>query len=164
MCLNSHLLRIPFRTTQMLGAGSPNWECLKKHQKFFQVVNNYTNNRKKTFFFIQAANKRLEKVIVGTLVLSKICISLWRDRLLEETSAMNFLCLNCGLLTETVDSFLLPTTKSLDADNCCIAWATVMLAHLHTFVWAMLLGHDLKILPWQRNFCICLLSGCSLRH
>lgn len=81
---------------------------------------------------------------------------------LQESSAMNFLCLNHGLLTVNLDYFLLPTAKSLDIDNCCIARATVMLTHLHTLVWAILLEHDLKIFPWQQNFCICLLSGCSL--
>lgn len=73
----------------------------------------------------------------------------------QEASVTNFLCPNCGLLTETLNSSLLPTTKSLDIDNCCIAWATITLTHLHTFVWAMLLGHDLETLPWQQSFHIC---------
>lgn len=78
--------------------------------------------KKYFFFFTQAANKCLENVLVGILqkYVSKSLISLQRAKLLQGTSAMNFLCLNCGLLTETVDFFLLPTAKSLELDNYCI--------------------------------------------
>jgi len=40
-----------------------------------------------------------------------------KSQALQGTSATNFLCPNCGLLTETVDFFLLPIAKSLDLDN-----------------------------------------------